>query len=371
MKIFINLSNLKIGGGLQVAHSFLDEMKRNNEDKFIVVISKQMENILNLSSFSENFIFHKYSLVFSPFYSIFGVDKTLSELETIYSPDIVFTLFGPSFWTPKSLHIMGVANGWWYYPDSPAWDRVSFKDKIKKNVLNRLKVHQLKSQADHFIVETNDAKERVNKFLKISKDKIDVIGNTYNAVFNNIDLNVEKENSKFKVISVSAYYPHKNIEIIRDIANLLNTKNITDIHFYVTLPNTKYVELFSDVTNHVTNLGVMKISDLPNTYSLMDATLLPTLMETFSASYPEAMKMKLPIVTSDLSFARDICSDAALFVNSQDPNAILDSIMLLKNNRGIYESLVSKGLVRLSSFETAESRACKYIDLCKSLSNNN
>lgn len=35
---------------------------------------------------------------------------------------------------------------------------------------------------------------------------------------------------------------------------------------------------------------------------------MPTVLEVFSATYPEAMA--LPIVTSDLDFARDICDNA-------------------------------------------------------------
>ena len=39
MKLLINISNLAKGGSLQVAHSFLEDLKKNDEDNYYVIIN--------------------------------------------------------------------------------------------------------------------------------------------------------------------------------------------------------------------------------------------------------------------------------------------------------------------------------------------
>ncbi len=58
------------------------------------------------------------------------------------------------------------------------------------------------------------------------------------------------------------------------------------------------------------NHGPVPVTDGPQLYQTCDFLLLPTILETFSGTYPEAMAMGLPIITTDLDFAHEICQDA-------------------------------------------------------------
>ena len=71
--------------------------------------------------------------------------------------------------------------------------------------------------------------------------------------------------------------------------------------------------------------------------------VLPTLMESFSASYPEAMYFGLPIVTSDLDFARETCGSAAIFVNPWDPADIALGKKKVMDDQGLRSELVDLG----------------------------
>lgn len=67
---------------------------------------------------------------------------------------------------------------------------------------------------------------------------------------------------------------------------------------------------------------------------------LPTLLECFSASYPEAGFMKVPIFTSDLSFAKTICGEGAFYFNPMDCKNIASVITsAYKNPDKIKEKL--------------------------------
>jgi len=79
------------------------------------------------------------------------------------------------------------------------------------------------------------------------------------------------------------------------------------------------------------------------------------------------MKMNNPMITSDLSFARDICGSAAEYFNPYDPGDIANSIIGVANNRNRQKELIQNGRERLKNFETSKSRADKYIDICEEI----
>ncbi|MFQ5806590.1 MAG: glycosyltransferase, partial [Phycisphaerae bacterium] len=79
------------------------------------------------------------------------------------------------------------------------------------------------------------------------------------------------------------------------------------------------------------------------------ALILPTLLESFSSTYLEAMQFRCPILTSDLDFARDICGSAAHYFAPFDPASIRDAIVELKRSPELQEQLVAAGVERHQS----------------------
>ena len=78
------------------------------------------------------------------------------------------------------------------------------------------------------------------------------------------------------------------------------------------------------LTDRILNLGPVDLEDLPNVYRASDALFLPTLLESFSGTYLEAMHYGLPILTTDLDFARNICRDAALYFDPENLDGIVN-----------------------------------------------
>ena len=125
------------------------------------------------------------------------------------------------------------------------------------------------------------------------------------------------------------------------------------------------------MTNKIINLGKIVQKGCPSVYKQCDALFAPTLLETFSAAYPEAMKMRKPILTSKYSFAKDLCGDAALYFDPLDPKDIAQKIKQLIGNEILQKIMIENGEKKLMSFETARSRAEKYISICEEIVNNN
>lgn len=375
MKLLINTSNLYVGGGLQVALSFLNELKQmKQKHEYYVFLSQAVAKQIDQSSFPGNFTFYLIEKSPSSLKSRRSVVAKLNELEEEIKPDVVFSVFGPTYWRPKSKHLMGFANGWVYNPDSVLFDMMSWFKKIKSRLSIEYKKYFIKRDAEYYVLETNDAKEKFAKTLGIKHDDVFVVGNTYNSIFedpsyceesnkNYLKL-PEKEVDEFRLVYIAHNHPNKNLRIINEVIPLLGDRNIK---FVLTIDEKSYHELFGETSKSIMNLGPVAQKSCPSVYKQCNALFASTLLETFSAAYPEAMKMNRPILTSNYSFATDICGDAALYFDPLNSEDIAHKIMKLVDDKELQSELVKKGEKRLESFETARSRAEKYIELCEKI----
>jgi glycosyltransferase involved in cell wall biosynthesis len=370
MRIIVNCSNLEKGGGIQVAISFIQECKHFNENEYHVFLSPKISSQLDLKEFSKNFHFY---LIMKPPSSLTHAISTihqLKKLEKRIKPNCVFTIFGPSYWTPKSKHLMGYAIPHYVYSE--------YFKKVDISVFNRYfilvkKVFQtyfFKRNANIFYTESFDVSKRLSHLLKICENKIFTIGNSYSQVFNspltNYNLLPTKEKNEFRLITISAYYPHKNLIIIKKAIPYLEKSGIK-IRFILTLPGKIYKKEFNEYKDYIINIGQVPLSYCPYLYANSDAMFLPTLLECFSASYPEAMIMKKPILTSDLSFAHTICGAAAEYFDPLSPEDIANKIINLATNKDRQKELIKRGEEQLQHFETSYSRAKKLLDICESI----
>ena len=80
--------------------------------------------------------------------------------------------------------------------------------------------------------------------------------------------------------------------------------------------------------------------------------------------------MERPILTSNFSFAKTVCDDAALYFDNSNPKDIASTILKLFHDDELYQDLVSKGKKRLSIFDDSKSQALKYLNLCRGIAIN-
>ena len=373
MKLIINTSNLYVGGGVQVAISFINELKNlETTNSYYIFLSKEINNQIDKNDFPTNV--HFYLIDKSPASLKYRktITKELDDLETEIKPDIVFTVFGPSYWKPKAIHISGFADGWVYNPDSIAFNRLPFFKKIKMKLHCAYKAYYLKKDSDFLILETNDAKNKISNLLNINKNNIFVVGNTYSSLFKEDQyLDEDNENyiklpetKNFRLMYIAHNHVSKNLIILKKLINYFEDKNIEMI---LTIDYNSYDKLFPNKPKNIINIGPVSQKSCPSIYAQSDALFAPTILETFSASYPEAMKMNIPILTSNYSFAKDVCGDAALYFNPINEKDIISKIDELVGNKNLRETLTKNGEKQLMKFETSVEKAKKYIHICENL----
>jgi glycosyltransferase involved in cell wall biosynthesis len=288
----------------------------------------------------------------------------LSRIENEVRPAGVITVFGPCYWKPKTLHIMGFANGYLLYEDTyffTIWTEwKTWKYKLKK------KLHQyfLKREALLYWTETDDSKNRLAKFIKKPLDHIIVASNNCSNFFRNRECEILAAlpaKKAFRLLYISSYYPHKGFELIPPVLQQLKAAGL-DVEMVVTINSIDFERLFKGLGN-VINLGNVSPKYCPYIYKESDIVFVPTLLETFTAIYPEAMYSQKPIITTDLPFARTICGDAALYFDPVSTKDAVNKILQILNDSELRDKLIENGLERLKMFDLPEERFRKILNI--------
>jgi glycosyltransferase involved in cell wall biosynthesis len=372
MKLLINTAAMRFGGAVQVALSFINECKSFTHHEYHILLGKGVGKSLKKADFPPNFYFYDYNPGPISLWMIPSMAKQLSKYEEEIKPDCVVTTSGPSYWHTKAPHLIGYNLPLYIYTESPYLKILTFKSKLRMFVKRKLHFWYFRRDASAYIVQTDDVNKRVRKAL--GSEKVYTVSNTHNGFYGSPKQFANKLPFKIKgeirFLTLTSYYSHKNLEIIPLLSDELKKRSIHNIKFVLTIDDQSYEKIFGkNYLNDVVTLGAVKPEECPSLYQECDIMFLPTLAECFSASYPEAMVMKKPIITTDLGFARDICGNAAVYYEPMNPVAAADAIEKLINDKALQERLIENGLKRVTHFDTAKGRAKKILEICTGLAN--
>ena len=368
MKIAINSSHQRFGGAIQVALSFINECRNFPQHEFFVWVGPGVRKSLKENEFPANFHFEHFDFGVISFKKTFEINGTMQAAEKRIQPDVIIATSGPSYFKSKAPQIIGYNLPLYIYPESPFLQEQSFYRRLRRFLKKQLHFYYFKRDADYYVVQTDDVNLRVRKALRT--DKVKTVTNTASNYYRDWKAYParlpEKKVRAFRFVSISSYYGHKNLELIPQVLKELRERGINSVEFVLTL-KTEDFERHIGSQEGIHNVGPVKPGECPSLYKECDGMFLPTLAECFSASYPEAMLMEKPIVTTDLGFARSICAEAALFYEAKNAKAAADQIERLIRGKELQKNLVAKGKEQLKTFDSPQERAAKYIELCESL----
>lgn len=371
MKILIDNSNLFAGGGLQVAVSFINDLEvLGLANTYYIVNSPNAATVFDGNKYPDNF--HFINLLAKGHANIFLRARRLLKIEKDINPDIVFTLFGPSYHKSKCAKVVGFAIPYIIYPDSPFFKKISVSEKIRYKILSLFKTYFFTRNSDALIFETENARE-VFFAKKGFPKKTFTVGNTLNEIFFKAEFwqnlqNVQK--TSCDILFLTANYPHKNMMILPQTIKILKQQyRLKNFKFLITL-NAEEVTFPGYCNDHINFLGKVQLSQIPSLYQKSDMVFIPTLLEVFSATYLEAMYMRKPIIASDLGFSRDICGNSAYFCEPTNPEDYARAIFELAHNPSLKEDLVQKGTENLKRFGTSMDRTNSYLKIIEQIAKN-
>jgi len=371
MKILINTAHQRFGGAIQVALSFIYECRNFPEHDYCVWVGPGVGKSLREEDFPANFHFRHFNFGRISLSKTFRINQRLRAEEKKVRPDVVISTSGPTYFHSRAPQVIGFNLPLYIYPESPFVQRLSAYRKVRMALKKQLHYYFFKRDAQAFVVQTDDVNQRVRKAL--NTDQVFTVTNTHNGFYHDWKAYPPKlpprQQGDVRLLTLSAWYPHKNLDLIPQVREVLRREGKIEVTFVLTLPEADFDRHFSAAGQKegIINIGPVKPKECPSLYNECDLMFLPTLAECFSASYPEAMVMERPIITTDLGFARSICGEAALFFPPRNARAAARQIERLAADAALQEELIRKGRERLKAFDTPPQRAEKYLSICRKL----
>jgi glycosyltransferase involved in cell wall biosynthesis len=362
-RCLINASNLHVGGGVQVASSFLTEIfsLNNNFDGVSVLASEKVDRNLSIGQ-DEKKIFSSYKIQ-----DVYGIKSMLTLGQKLNSFKCVFTIFGPLYAFRKPyFSIVGFAQPWIIYPQNECYEMMGVFDKIFCKLKYLIQAFYFK-RADVIIVELDHVKSGLINVLGIEPSKIHIIRNCISAIYYKPKTWRQINSSDLKNVLRLGFpgrnYLHKNTTIFPGIAKELKSRFGIDALFYVTFTDEEWKSSTADFKNCCVNIGELTVNQCPNFYKMLDGVVFPSLLECFSATPLEAMFMEKPLFVADKSFNHDICQGHAYYFNPLSPASAAEKISMAFGTDGVTKEKLIAAREHAINFSNPKDRAEKYLDL--------
>ena len=217
---------------------------------------------------------------------------------------------------------------------------VSFEGSMSQGVFKRTIQKLIYKYVDAFVYISNYVKtEKENVFPRLKSSQTFVIynGTTRLAIDENLD-KTKKEN--FSLLSVSSLIDIKNIDILIDAMQLLNSSQNSDIHLFIAGDGAKRNDLEKKVKSRkleqfVHFLGKQKA--IGNLLETVDALVHPCYIEGFGLSVVEAMMAGKPVIVSNSGALPEIVEQkkTGLLVNPFKAEEWQNAILELKSNKDL------------------------------------
>lgn len=231
--------------------------------------------------------------------------------------DAVFTVFGPVYAPVRQQQITGMAQAWIIYPRNPAYDKLPALLRMRTRLKFFLQMLFF-SKSDVFIVEQEHVRRGLQQKRLFRNKPIHVVPNTVDSIFFDRGrwepVALPSSSNRLKLGVVARPHIHKNLEILPSVRKLLAQRHGIDADVFVTLTDSEWEQKDSEFRRELTNVGSLRLGQVPTFLSAMDGVVFPSLLESFSASPLEALAVGRPLFASDLPFVRDtVGGQAALF----------------------------------------------------------
>jgi len=214
MRILINTAILRFGGAIQGALSIIYECRNFLDHEYHVFVGQGVGRSLNKEDFPPNFYFYDFDFDKVSLLKIPKLAGELSKYEKRIKPDCVITTTGPSYWHTKAPQLMGYNLPLYIYPESPYFELLSIYRRFRYYIKRWIHFYFFRRDASAYFVQTDEVNRRVRKDLK--NNNVFTITNTYNGYFLNPRMTEnklpQKKNSEIRLLTLTSYYKHKNID---------------------------------------------------------------------------------------------------------------------------------------------------------------
>ena len=304
MNIFINASNVHIGGGKVIVNDLINAAKHYKLINFVFYVDSRFEShTLKQSNVIIKIIKKKQRFLV---YSFINKEAQKNDI-VIYLTNL------PPIFKHKCKTILVLSNR--FIIDNYTLSGFSIKTKLRINA-ERLFFWINKNNTDYIIVQSESMSSVLLK-KGILKDKIKVIA--YKSKDDDIKrLNINNCHKASNVfLYVSSDDPHKNHEILIESWCLLSKEGIFP-KLILTIGKTSnlYELIVSSINEFKLDIDIkpnLQRNEILDLYNHSTALIYPSLFESYGLPLVEAGQYKLPVLASELDYVRDILDPVETF----------------------------------------------------------
>ena len=347
LRIALLAHNLHTAGGATVGRNVIASFTRmfpQHRFLFVVPAGADYERVCNSHSGSSLLLCNSRGILRRFVFDMYVLPRAIRA----FHPDVVLALGNFGMSAPPCPQAVFVHQPHLVYPDKHYGPR-TIRDRFRHRYLKSRFARQLENSALLFC-QTEVMAKRLRSVYNFPGDIV-VCGSSASPSglpdsSCEADDTFESYRNRFKIVYVARYYPHKNIESLVDLSHRY-PEELRDVVTFITIdpnqhPNAarilkRIVRL--GLQDRVINLGALPHSTVATYLRRCDALIMPTFLETFGLPYVEAMKVGLPILTSDLDFAHEVCGDAALYFDPWNIESMKEEILRLKSDDGLRHRL--------------------------------
>jgi len=355
MKIAINTMPIGFSGGKDYAKMLIKHLalidKYNN---YIVFLSKSKKDIIwNVTNIE--YIFNNFdssNLIMRIIWEQFILPILLKK----HKVDLLYNLSSYDIFLAPCKTIIKVGNMWPF-----SGNNYKFYSNFRLLFLRWIGFISFYT-ADGVIVMSNTARGSLISQTKVEERKFFAtihsadLRNIRSPTSNILIKGIDKE----YILCVSNIYPYKKImELIIAFGSIIkqedNKKNLrlviagslADKKYYGKIK--KFIEK-NNIEDYIIFLNFVPRNHMYELYRRCKFLVFPSTIEACPRTLIEALKSGVAILCSNRSVMPEICQDAALYFNPDDPEDIKDKLELLLNNNELIENMKEKSIIRGNDF---------------------
>tara|TARA_B100000131_G_C18101935_1_gene606376 strand:+ start:339 stop:1457 length:1119 start_codon:yes stop_codon:yes gene_type:complete len=239
------------------------------------------------------------------------------------------------------------------YPDLfTKIDRIIYKNKVVNSCRD----------SNMIIAASNQTKKDIVHFLKINPDKIKVIYQSCNPVFQS------EISHKFRNSIISKYsLPN---QFLLFVGTIEKRKNLLTILKAIKLMKNQKLVIIGDggnykqeclrfisknsLANRVIFLKNLEIKEIAAVYQLADMLVYPSLFEGFGIPILEALFSKIPVITSKNSSLIEVGGKNTKYINPLEHIELIDAISEIQKDDLLRKKMITNGMQHAKEFNEYE-----------------
>lgn len=248
-----------------------------------------------------------------------------------------------------------------------------YPENFKKIDLHiyRAKTRHACSQSTRILAISNETKKHIVNIYQINPEKIDVIYQSYDPVFDTFETEERRQMVRKKYSLPKEFFLHVGTIIERkNLLNICKAMNLIKGEIGVPLvvigkgkgykekvkayiaenKLNKHIVLLADKLAADGKDAFVAAADMPAIYQSAMAMIYPSYYEGFGIPVIEGLASGVPVITSSTSCLPEAGGDAAYYVNPESAEEMAEAFRKIYGDAALANSMVAKGLTHVKKF---------------------